>query len=300
MTLNGAFELFLKDAVLTRKSEQTLNNYINCMSGLSNYIIKALPQQDLDLIDRNIIESYFLYGIREKRWSKHTHWTYFKNLKVFFQWCVLNGYLSIQPLEYIPKPRLSHPYPKSLKEQEVRQLLNTLNEIQYKSSFTKERNKAIVATLLFTGIRRGELLRLQCKDVDLETDFIYVERGKGDKAREIPIERMVLKPILLLYLEERNKLFSTQDYFIKTLGSSSGKTMPERAIRAVFSLLSMRFGKRLYPHMLRHTFATILIEKTGDIYTLKELLGHSDIKTTTIYLTSSYRKKVEAISKFTF
>lgn len=296
MMIQDAFKLYLKDAILTRKSPKTLDNYINSMSGLSNYITRSLSQQDLSLVVKATIENYFLFGIEERRWSKYTHWTHYKNIKLFFNWCVIQGYITESPLTQISKPRLPHSYPKSLTGQEAQRLLKTFDNRGNRNNFIHLRNKAIVTMFMYTGIRRGELLSLRYDDVDLESDFIYIKKGKGDRFREIPIEKSILRPTLLAYLEVRNLLFNTHDWLFKSYSQLNKEYLSERALRAIFIPLNSLIGKRLYPHMLRHTFATLLLEKTGDIYVLKELMGHSRISTTEIYLSTTRKKKVEAIS----
>ena len=157
-----------------------------------------------------------------------------------------------------------------------------------------------MTTFLFTGIRRGELLNLRYCDVDFESDFLYIKGGKGDTSREIPIEKSILRPALLAYLEERNKLFCVKDWFFRGISTLTTKSLSERALRAIFAPLNKLTQSRLYPHKLRHTFATLFLEKTGDIYILKELLGHSRISTTEIYLSTTRKKKVEAINRLSF
>lgn len=157
----------------------------------------------------------------------------------------------------------------------------------------------MIATFLFTGIRKGELVNLRESDVDLVNGFIQVENGKGGKRREVPIEQHTLKPVLEEYKEHKVRTNKTSEWFFNGTFTNRGENDNKLTVTTVdrlFRLLSTVLNKRIYAHKLRHSFATLLLDKTGDIYTLKELMGHSDIKTTCVYLSTTRRKKVEAIS----
>ena len=125
-------------------------------------------------------------------------------------------------------------------------------------------------------------------------------KGKGGKNREIPIEQQSLKPLLVEYLEYRNRLGRLSEWFFNGTFSGRGENDNKLAISTVnriFYRLSKIIHKRVSAHKLRHSFATLLLERTGDIYTLQQLMGHSSINTTTIYLTATRKKKVNVINQ---
>lgn len=300
MNIETALVYYINDGILIGKSNATLRGYKGTLELFIKHLKMAFTGLILSDLSRKELDSFFIEGIKLKNWSSYTRWTRYRDLNAFFNWCLKKEYIKESPMTDYPKPKLPQQLPKSLNEKEAILLLKIVSSTPYRYHFLKLRNKAVIATLLFTGLRRSELLSLKYNDVDLTNGFITVEHGKGNKRREIPIQEEILKPILFDYREYRDKLFSTSEWFFtgilksrsKNDGQLSGSTFNE-----LFWMLSKKLGKRVYAHMLRHTFATILLDKTGDIYTLKELLGHSDIKTTTIYLSTTRRKKVEVINK---
>ena len=245
---------------------------------------------------------YFSEMENSRNWSKYTYWTQLKNLRAYFNWCVKSKIREENPFLQIPKFKQPHQLPKALSETELTTLLDSLYKIPYKFCFTKLRDIAIVHMLLFAGLRKSELLNLTIDDVDLESGFIRVEHGKGDKRREIPIHESRLKPVLMDYIKYRNKLNKTSKWFFNGTFANRGKNENKLTIAVIdrlFKNLSLRTSRKVTAHRLRHSFATLFLDKVDNIYTLKELMGHTDISTTCIYLSVVRRKKVESINKLT-
>ena len=150
------------------------------------------------------------------------------------------------------------------------------------SRFERIRNRAIMETFYQTGMRLGELIGLQLKDVDLAEGFFLVW-GKRNKARKIPITPN-LKSILIQYRYERDQLKNKigSSFFL----TEKGKALyPKLVYRLVYVCLSCATTKtEKSPHMLRHTFATHLLQRGADLNSIKELLGHAGLAATQIYL----------------
>ena len=126
--------------------------------------------------------------------------------------------------------------------------------------------------------------RLKCTDIDLDNNVICVRQGKGSKDRVAPIPYRLVQ-ILQKYSEERRRLKKTCPEFFASLNRDKGYTIHglKRLVQQVREASGIHFGI----HQLRHTFATLMIEGGCDIYSLSKMMGHSDIKTTTIYLSAS-------------
>jgi site-specific recombinase XerD len=137
---------------------------------------------------------------------------------------------------------------------------------------------------LFAGLRKAELLNLKFTDVDLENMSIFVRQGKGSKDRIVPIPQK-LAEILRVYLQERSRLKKTCPEFFTSLNRNCGftNTGMKRLVEKIVKASKIQFSV----HKLRHTFATLMLEGGCDIYSLSRMLGHSDIKTTTIYLSAT-------------
>jgi site-specific recombinase XerD len=137
---------------------------------------------------------------------------------------------------------------------------------------------------VFAGLRKKELLHLMMTDVDIENLSIFVRQGKGNKDRVIPMS-FTLAQSLSQYLEERKRLNKTCPEFFASLNRNLGFT--DTGLRHIARKMAKASKINFTIHKLRHTFATLMLEGGCDIYSLSRMMGHSDIKTTTIYLCAS-------------
>lgn len=300
MDLPTSIIYFVNDGIIAGKSPRRLASYESTIKLFTDFLkLRFIPLETTSLT-HEVIGQFFVDGIKVKKWSRIYHWSIYQKLHVYFVWCVKKKIIEVNPLADIPKPKMPHLPPKSLSEQEAITLLRTVANIKTQYYFTTLRNKALIATFLLTGLRKSELIDLRNEDVDLVNGFITVTKGKGGKRREIPIEQSTLKPIMEEYLNYRLNMGKTSEWFFD--GTFSGRCFDNRiavsTLDRLFTQLSKLLGRKVSAHRLRHSFATILLDKTGDIYTLQQLMGHSNINTTCIYLTSTKRKKIEVINKF--
>lgn len=299
MDLQTSLIYFINDGVLAGKSPTTLKCYQYNTKLFFDYIRNNFLPMELGSCSRETLEHFMIYGLKIKKWSRIYHWSVYQKLHVYFNWCVKKELLEVNPLKEIPKPKMPQLLPKSLNEQEVITLLRTVSNMKTCFHFTTLRNRALVACFIFTGLRKNEMINLKIEDVDLDNGFIQVERGKGGKRREVPIEELTLKPLLLEYTQYKIRLGKISEWFFN--GTFNGRNLDNKiavsTVDRLFTKLSKLTNKRVSAHKLRHSFATLLLDKTGDIYTLKELMGHSNIATTCVYLSSTRRKKVEVINQ---
>lgn len=155
--------------------------------------------------------------------------------------------------------------------QHINDLINAAdNRTDNWSGHTKERDKLIILTLAYTGLRRSELAHLSPSDIT--ADYIYVRSGKGDKDRAVPLAPDLKQP-LLAYIED-NEIPPTAPIFGVT----------PKHIYTIIRNYARASGIRLSPHSLRHFFATTLVERGAPLSAIQQLLGHSTISTTAIYL----------------
>lgn len=163
-------------------------------------------------------------------------------------------------------------------------LLEIVYNYPYDYKYLRYRNHAIFATFIFAGLRKTELLNLKYADVDIANLTIFINQGKGAKDRIIPMS-YTLAESLKRYLEERKRLSKTCDQFFASLNRNSGFT--DIGLKRLVIKMRTASGLTFTIHKLRHTFATLMLEGGCDIYSLSRMMGHSDIKTTTIYLSAS-------------
>lgn len=256
--------------------------------------LKETSLDYLEYITEEIAQEYLLNGRIKYKWKAQTYITHHKNWNVFCKWCVKRKYLTKNPFENIEKPRLEKILPKCLNKNEAELLLQTALHIRYRYTFERYRNYAIVATLLYTGIRRNELLSLKIGDIDFINKTLFINQGKGKKDRIIPIN-FELQRILNRYLQERKRL--NRNCFNLFVSLKKDSFLTERGLRKIFDKLKRKSSLYFSTHTLRHSFATLMLEGGCDIYTLSKLMGHSDITTTTIYLSVSSQLLAKSIEK---
>jgi len=226
----------------------------------------------------------FYYGRTKRAWSVNTFIVYHKTLLVFFRWCVKQGYMNKNPILEIEKPRLEKRLPPKLTKQNTLRLLEIVYNFPYEYKFLRYRNHAIFSTFIFAGLRKQELLNLKFTDIDLDNLSLFVRQGKGAKDRVVPIS-YTLAQSLKKYTEERKRLNKTNPEFFSSLRGNTGFTA--NGLKRLVKQMREVSGTVFTVHKLRHTFATLMLEGGADIYSLSRMMGHSDIKTTTIYLAAS-------------
>lgn len=205
------------------------------------------------------------------------------SLKSFYKFLLKTKQITASPL-------LKHKSLKTPKKLQIpfseKEVDQVLNQIQYPEGFEGVRDKLIIDLFYTTGIRRTELIHLQMAHIDFSSQTIKV-LGKRNKERILPVLPIISQQ-LLLYQSERARLQQIKDFgylFLTLKGVKLNDSFVYRLINNYFSNVSEKVKKS--PHILRHTFATHLLNNGADINSVKELLGHSSLASTQIYTHSS-------------
>ena len=261
-------------------SNKTLKAYRNAINQYLNFTqVKSIS----DVTEVNLQE-FFIQGRTHRNWTPRTFIRYYQCLTVFFRWCVVNRYMAQNPITSIELPRVEKRLPTKLNKQNAMKLLEIVYNYPYDYKFLRYRNHAIFSMFMFAGLRKTELLNLKFTDVDITNLSIFVNQGKGNKDRIIPMS-YTLAESLKRYLVERTRLGKTCINFFASLNRNCGFT--EIGLTRLIIKMRLASGIVFTAHKLRHTFATLMLEGGCDIYSLSKMMGHSDIKTTTIYLSAS-------------
>ncbi|MDD3487376.1 MAG: tyrosine-type recombinase/integrase [Candidatus Moranbacteria bacterium] len=266
-----------------RRYRQVINFYSN-HAGIT----------EIEQVDRENVRELFYHGRAERQWTTNTYICYHKSLIVFFRWCVHEGYMKTNPVDDIEVPKLEKRIPSKLNKQDAMRILEVVDNYPYDNKFLRYRNYAIFATFIMAGLRKKELLNLKCVDIELDNLSIFVRQGKGSKDRVVPICYR-LADALKRYAEERRKLNITCPEFFASYTYDKGFTHSGlvRVLRKIIQASRIKFTI----HKLRHTFATLMLEGGCDIYSLSRMMGHNDIKTTTIYLAANIEHLRDQIMK---
>ncbi len=260
-------EDYLMELELRGQSKNTIRNYSYTLSNFLNFINKN-PK---DITEQDI-KRYMIYLKNDKNATNKTIHRHLNALRSYFR------YQNIDVADKVMLPKLSKPLPKFLTKEEIGILLEKPEKI---------RDKCLIRLLYSTGLRVSELVKLNRNDI--KTESIHVVSGKGSKDRIVfvdPKTREMLETYILYRKDTNEALFI----------STHGDRLSARTIQWLIKKYSEEAGieKKVTPHVLRHSFATHMLEGDADIVVIKELLGHSNLSTTQIYthITDERRKKV--------
>jgi site-specific recombinase XerD len=261
-------------------SPSSVNRYKKVLS----YYQKFSQVRSVEQITLESLRAFFFDGMANRNWKPATCVQYRTSCKAFFDWCVKEGYMKHNPAKELEVPRIPKRLPHALSKQDALKLLEVVDNLPYENTFLRYRNHAIFSTFLFAGLRRKELITLRLTDINLENMTIFVQQGKGQKDRYVPIcETLAIS--LQRYLDSRKKMrYTTPSFFVS---SNKNVSFHITGLRMVVRQIKKAGRFYFHIHQLRHTFATLMLEGGCDIYTLSKMMGHSDIKTTTIYLSAS-------------
>ncbi|MCP4723528.1 MAG: tyrosine recombinase XerC [bacterium] len=254
---------------------------------------KFLPDIDLTKITVSHVKAYLDY-LYDKNYSNNTLSRKLSCLRSFYKYLIRKGYISINPLSKIPNPKKKKGLPDFLAEDQLKEaLLETRlyekGEIIY--DLKSLRNLSLLQLFYATGIRLRELVGLNIRDVDLESGTVKVS-GKGGKDRIIPAGKICIESIKK-YLGLRKRSNSPNEPLF--FGSRNNRINPRTVQRIVADKLNkIGEGIGVHPHLLRHSFATHLLDNGADLKAVQELLGHKNLSTTQIYTHVSIEKLTAA------
>ena len=295
MPLTELHERFCAEAAhINNLTKETVRWYRYGFKMLQNF--KTF--QHLHEIDELELSDFLFWGRTERGWNPKSMLDYYGALSSFFRWCENKRLIPENPLKRVPRPKVPKALPKALSENDARKLLECAQYLPVPSTFQnptfhKKRDVAILATFLFTGVRRQELLNLMLQDINFDENIVMIRAGKGQKDRLIPLS-FELKRLLQAYLTERSNAGIETDYLFTTLQKQ--KRLSVRTLTRMFLRLKEASQIGFSTHQLRHTFATLMAESQCDAFALCDMMGHSDIKTTMIYVNARSEHKRRQIN----
>lgn len=230
----------------------------------------SLSQLDVHAVRRALATQHRtgLCGKSLRRWLSA--------LRSFFNFCIRQGWLPHNPAASITAPKVEKKLPATLDVDEVGQLLSFADD-----GDLSVRDRALLELTYSSGLRLAELAGLDLPDLDLADATVSVT-GKGNKTRLLPVGRQALMA-LRAWLKLRGQMAPAGEPALFV--SNRGRRISHRRIQQLFARYSLQQGldKALHPHMLRHSFASHLLESSSDLRAVQELLGHANLATTQIY-----------------
>ena len=248
-------------------SNNTLGAYISDLKKLINFC----ENQDLTTLNKHHILA-FINNLKNAGLSSRSIARIISSLKTFYKQQVLNETISSNPMQSIKTPKLPQKLPDVLSHEEITAIMEAIDY----SKPAGVREKTIVMLLYGSGLRVSELVSLKLNNLFLDEGFIKV-LGKGNKERVLPVTSRAYDSINKYIEHSRNIFVNEKSNSYLFLGVRGGQ-LSDREIRRIVKLRAGTF-----PHSLRHTFATHLLDGGADLRIVQELLGHNDPSTTQIY-----------------
>jgi len=257
-------------------SPYTVTAYKKDLESFQIFSKKEYDESDLSGLPYSIIRSWIVTlvdsGIANRSINRKV-----SSLKSYYNYLVKTKQIKQNPLHKHKSLKISKKVNIPFSQKEVFEVLELFENSK---DFESVRDKLIIELMYTTGMRRSELIGLKLSSVDLSQNTVKVI-GKRNKERHIPLLNSVIKTIKD-YLDQRNKIVVKQDYFLITRkGEKMYATLVYRIINEYFSKVSLKIKKS--PHVIRHSFATHLLNEGADLNSVKELLGHSSLASTQVY-----------------
>ena len=263
-------------------SQNTSSSYERDLYKLSKYL-KSININHYNQIDDGTCSAWLgsLYALEQNPRSIQRH---LSSAKGFFKFLKKNLLIESSPFELVTAPKAANYLPEVLSPEDVSQLLN------FKPSDSLEiRDLAIIELMYSSGLRVSEAANVNLDDFEEEKSFLRVF-GKGSKTRLVPIGRYA-KDAIENWIIERAKFSNESNALFINL---KGTRLTVRSIQLRLKRMATKQGlPPVHPHMLRHSFATHMLESSGDLRTIQELLGHSSLSTTQIYTKLDYQHLVK-------
>ena len=264
----------------------TLTAYKNDLLSFQQFCTEEFSQSQIVNVNYSQIRSWIVFLV-DNNISNRSINRKISSLKTFYKFLQKTQQIKSSPLVKHQPLKVAKKVQVPFSEKELMQVLDILTE---KQNFEGIRDKLVVELLYSTGMRRSELIGLQAKDVDLVNETVKV-LGKRNKERYIPLLKKVQKTIKQ-YLKLRGSINTKSSYLLITKsGKKMYNTLVYRIINNYFSTVSSKVKKS--PHVIRHSFATHLLNQGADLNAVKELLGHSSLASTQVYTHSSLGKLKE-------
>lgn len=272
MNVLQAYEMFMQEQNFRGNSADTISYYKITLNMFLDFCGRDLDISELDVI---LFKGYQLHLQETKNIKRVSVRTYARAVRVFYRYLYFEDLIDID-INKLQLMKANSEVILPLSDAEVKQLLYCFDD-----SFLGVRDKLICILMLDCGLRRGEVVKLTNSDVDLLNSTLKIN-GKGSKQRIVSYGNLT-KFYINLYKDLRpDVLTSSSDSFFLTIHS---EPITHNTIKMLFQDLKIKSGiSRLYPHLLRHTFATNYIYNGGNLEVLRVLLGHSTISITQIYI----------------
>ena len=265
-------------------SEKTVLAYENDLAQIQDFIQEIYGKFNPVEVDVEQVREWIV-SLMDKGYTSTSVNRKLSSLRAFYKFLLKRGEISVDPLLKLKGPKNKKPLPVFLKESDMDKLLD---EVDFGDGFKACRDKLIIEVFYLTGMRLSELIGLDDVDVDFSASLFRVT-GKRNKQRLIPFGDE-LKMLMLEYVDVRNETIPVKSgaFFVRENGERLYENLVYNLVKRSLSKVVML--KKRSPHVLRHTFATTMLNNHAELEAVKELLGHESIATTEIYTHTTFEE----------
>lgn len=274
-----------------RYSPHTVISYQNDLSQFTDYLLSSYDEEEIAAANYMQIRSW-LASLMENGMSAKSINRKISSLQSFYKYCLKNSRIEKNPMTKIIAPKVKKSIPVFLNENNTEYLFN---QFAWGEGFAGLRDRIVLELLYGTGMRSSELIGLKESDIQFSKSQLKV-LGKGNKERIIPLHGDLVQ-LLKEYIKQRNVIASASNKFL-IVTDSENKAYPRFVYRIVNRIISqVATVSKKSPHVLRHTFATHLLNNGAELNAIKELLGHSSLAATQVYTHNSIERLKDVYKK---
>jgi len=265
-------------------SEETIKSYREDLRQFEEFAREEIGDSAPSEVKAELVREWIV-SLMDRGYTSTSINRKLSSLRSFYKFLLRKGEVAVNPLQKITGPKNKKPLPAFLRESDMDRLLD---EVDFGEGFKGCRDHMIIEMFYATGVRLSELIGLDNKDVDFSSSLIKVT-GKRSKQRLIPFGEE-LKIAMMEYVDVRNEAvpIRTNAFFVRENGERLSRSIVENLVKR--NLSKVVTLKKRSPHVLRHTFATTMLNHDAELGAIKELLGHESLATTEVYTHTTFEE----------
>lgn len=265
-------------------SEETIKSYREDLRQFEEFAREEIGDSAPSEVKAELVREWIV-SLMDRGYTSTSINRKLSSLRSFYKFLLRKGEVAVNPLQKITGPKNKKPLPAFLRESDMDRLLD---EVDFGEGFKGCRDHMIIEMFYATGVRLSELIGLDNKDVDFSSSLIKVT-GKRNKQRLIPFGEE-LKIAMTEYVDVRNEAVPvrTDAFFVRENGERLSRSIVENLVKR--NLSKVVTLKKRSPHVLRHTFATTMLNRDAELGAIKELLGHESLATTEVYTHTTFEE----------
>lgn len=270
-------------------SKHTISNYLRDIHDFEQFIKREELAEDLLDVTRERLGRHYLAYLDEKEYARKTIARRISSLRSFYDYLIKENHIDINIFTLIDIPKIPRKLPKIIQDDEIEMLFKSIDRFKPLGF----RNYVLLDLLFSCGLRASELIEMDIKDIHLERKQLLIH-GKGSKDRYVPLHQKLIEDLKHYLTYTRPILLSKgpNTFEHRVFINYKGTPLTVRGLQLILKKIISDSGEtyKIHPHMLRHAFATTLLNHGADLRVVQELLGHAHLKSTQIYTHVSSEK----------